>query len=209
MGVSLRRLILQDLIQANSSSRKRDMLFQAHIVESLTTIDQEAIRVVLEDLNRARVHRTSRGSVLLPLINIPSIRIRIHLPSISVGDHNGPIRSAQRAPDNIGTRVWRRGVVDDDRTAFLFPKLQGRVGHHVVDGVVYAVGGGVADGQFVDEDPLLDGRDVRDDGHAGAGEVLVVRNVVDDGAPGLQVGRCLMGEFLAVFGVALVGVVGC
>jgi hypothetical protein len=70
------------------------------------------------------------------------------------------------------------------------------------------VRGGVTDGEFVHQDPFLEGWDVRDDGHAGTGEVLVIRNVVDNGAPGLQVSRCLMCELLAVFGIALVGVVG-
>lgn len=184
------------------------MLLQPHIVESLTTIDQQTIRVVLENLNGARVHRTGRGSVLFPLIDVASIRIRIHLPPIGIRNHNGPVCATQRAPDNIRTCVWRGGVVDDDGAALFFPKLEGRVGHHVVYGVVDAVRGGVADGEFVDQNPLLEGWDVGDDGHARAGEVLVIRNVVDNGAPGLQVGRRLMGELLAVFGVALVGVVG-
>jgi hypothetical protein len=70
------------------------------------------------------------------------------------------------------------------------------------------VGRGVADGEFVDEDPFLDGRDVCYDGHAGAGDVLLVGDVVDDGAPGFQVSGGLVGELLAVLGVALVGVVG-
>jgi hypothetical protein len=71
------------------------------------------------------------------------------------------------------------------------------------------VGGGIADGELVDEDPFFDGRDVGYYRHAGAGDVLVVGYVVDDGAPGFEVAGFLVGELLAVFGVALVRVVGC
>ena len=60
----------------------------------------------------------------------------------------------------------------------------------------------------MDEDPLVERRDVSYDCHARASEVLVVDDVVDDGAPGAEVGAGLVGELLAVEGVALVGVVG-
>ena len=60
----------------------------------------------------------------------------------------------------------------------------------------------------MNEDPLVERRDVRYNCHARAGEVLVVDDVVYDGAPGAQVGAGLVGELLAVEGIALVGVVG-
>ena len=58
------------------------------------------------------------------------------------------------------------------------------------------------------EDPFLHGWDVGDDCHARAGNVFIVGYVVDDRAPVLQILGGLMGEFLAVEWVALVGVVG-
>lgn len=59
----------------------------------------------------------------------------------------------------------------------------------------------------MDENPLFDGWDVVDNGHAGACCVLVVGDVVDGGLPRLQVVADLVRELLAVFRVALVGVV--
>lgn len=58
------------------------------------------------------------------------------------------------------------------------------------------------------ENPFLHGRDVGDDRHARASKVFIVGYVVDDRAPVLQVPGSLVGEFLAVERVALVGVVG-
>jgi hypothetical protein len=146
--------------------------------------------------------------MFLPLIHIAAIPIRIHLRAIRIRHHNRAIRSAKRTPHNIRTGIRCRRVVNDDGAADVFSKVERRVGHDVVDGVVYAVGGRVADGQFVDEDPFVERRDEGDDGHSGPRNVLVVGDVVDDGAPGFEIGGGLVGEFLAVFGVALVGVVG-
>jgi hypothetical protein len=60
----------------------------------------------------------------------------------------------------------------------------------------------------VDEDPFLEGLDVVDYRHSGARFVKVVGHVVDDWTPVDQVAGGLVGEFLAVERVALVGVVG-
>ena len=57
------------------------------------------------------------------------------------------------------------------------------------------------------EDPFFRGADVVYDCHAGALCVEVVGDVVDGCGPGFEVRGCLVGELLAVFGVALVGVV--
>jgi len=48
-----------------------------------------------------------------------------------------------------------------------------------VDGIHLAVGGGVADGGFVHENPFVDGLDVGDVGHSWAGFVGLEGDVVD------------------------------
>jgi hypothetical protein len=179
-----------------------------HIIIRLTTINHELVGVVLEDLDSARVHRARRRSMLFPLVHIAAVAVRVHLRPVGVTNDNGAVRAAERRPHHVGGRVGRGRVVDNDGAANVLAEVKGRVGHDVVDGIVDAVGRRVADGELVHEDPFLHGRDVRDDGHAGARDVLVVGDVVDDGAPSLEVGRGLVGELLAVQAVALVGVVG-
>ena len=58
------------------------------------------------------------------------------------------------------------------------------------------------------EDPFLDRRDVCDDGHTRASDILFVGYIIHDGAPVLEIGRCLVGKLLAVLRVTLIRVVG-
>ena len=144
--------------------------------------------------------------MLLPFVHITTKLIGIHLRPIGVRDNDCTIWTAQWAPHNIWTGIRCRGVLDNDRKTFLFAKLEGRVCENVVDGIVDTVGGGIADGVFVDQNPLLDGRNVFDHRHSGTGNVVVVRDIVDNGTPSLEISRSLMCKLLAVLGIALVRV---
>lgn len=146
--------------------------------------------------------------MLFPLVQRAARGIRIHLASIRITYYNRAIGTTQRGPNHIRTGIWHRAVVYNDGAADRIAEVCGLIGHDVVDGVVLAVGRGVANGEFVHEDPLVERRDVGYDCHAGAREVFVVGDVVYDWPPGFQVGGGLVGELLAVEGVALVGVVG-
>lgn len=133
---------------------------------------------------------------------------------VVITDDNGPIDAARRAPHNIRARSWLHGAVDDDGVSAVVVELEGALREAVVHGVVLVRPpvvaadelGGFGAGELVYEDPLLDGWDEGDDGHAGAIRVGPVGDVVDDGAPGEKVLGDLVGELLAVEGVALVGV---
>jgi len=146
--------------------------------------------------------------MLLPLINRTARGIRVYLASIRITHYDCAIGAAERGPDDVGGGVWHCAVVHDDGSTDGVTEVCGLIGHDVVDGVVLAVGRGVSDGEFVHQDPLVERRDVGYDCHARAREVLVVDDIVYDRPPGAEVGAGLVGELLAVEGIALVGVVG-
>jgi len=60
----------------------------------------------------------------------------------------------------------------------------------------------------VDKDPLFKWWDIGNNSHTGACRILLIGDIVDDGAPGLQVAGRLVSELLAVLGIALVRIVG-
>lgn len=60
----------------------------------------------------------------------------------------------------------------------------------------------------MNKNPLFKWWDVGDHSHTGACRVLVVGDIVDDGAPGLEVAGHLVSELLTVLGIALVRIVG-
>jgi hypothetical protein len=183
------------------------MQSQPHVVKRLAPINHQLVRVLAEDLDRTRIHGARRRPVFLPLVYVAAIPVGIDLRAIGVGYDDCAVGPAERTPHDVRTGVGCGRVVDDNGTADRVAEFEGRVGHYVVDGVVDAVRRRVADGELVHENPFLEGRDEGDDSHAWARNVLVVGDVVDDGAPGLEVGGCLVSELLAVLGVALVGVV--
>jgi hypothetical protein len=59
----------------------------------------------------------------------------------------------------------------------------------------------------MNQDPLLEGLDVVDIGHAGTGLVKVVSDIIDDRSPVDQIARGLVSKLLAVQRIALVRVV--
>jgi len=144
----------------------------------------------------------------LPLIRISTALVRKDLRAVRVRNEDRAVLASERAPSNIRGSVRGGLIVDDERDIRVVAEGERGVGQDVVDGVVDAVRGGVADGGFVDEDPLVDWGDVLDVGHSWAGFVEGQGDVVDDWAPVVEVGGDLVGELLAVGGVALVGVVG-
>jgi hypothetical protein len=178
----------QRIHQTHNRRAERRMQSQSHIIKRLAAINHQFVRILAKDLDGARIHCARRRAMLLPFVHIAAVPVGVYLRSIGVGHDDGAVRAAQRAPDYVRTGVGGGRVVDDNGLADGFAEFKGRVGHHVVDGVVDAVGGRVADGKFVDENPFLDGWDVGYYGHAGAGDVLVVGYIVDYGAPGLEIG---------------------
>ena len=158
-------------------------------------------------MNRATIHRARWRSMLLPLVDIPSKLVRIHLRIIRIRHDNRAVRAPHGTPNHIRTGIRRGLVVQHDRQPLRQTEVQRAVGEAVVHGVVDAVRGGVANGEFVHQDPFLDGGDVCDDGHARARDVQVVGDVVDGGVPVDEVFGDLVRELLPVQGVALVGVV--
>jgi hypothetical protein len=198
----------QRIHQTHHGRAKRRMQPQPQIIIRLTPINHQLIRKLAENLDRTGIHRASGCPMFLPLINSTAIPIGVDLRTIRVGHNNSAVGTAERTPHDVRTGIGCGGVVDDNGAANRVSEFERRVGHYVVHGVVYAVRGGVANGEFVDENPLLKRRNEGDDCHARARNVLVVGDVVDDGTPGFEVRRSLMRELLAVLGVALVGIVG-
>src|SRR4051812_30391773 len=103
----------------------------------------------------------------LPLIDISSGAVRIHHLVIGVGHHDGAVGTADGRPDDVRRGVGCDAVVDYDWQARGEAEVEGGFGEAVVDWVVYlrgrgvrmggggergmrayAVGGGVADGEF-------------------------------------------------------------
>ena len=198
----------QDVVKVHNRNRKRLLHALSRLIVSIPAVDSKVIRPVLENLNRPTVHRSSRSSMQLPLIRISTALVGEHLRAVRVRDEDRAVLASQRAPSNIRGSVRGRLVIDDERDIRVVAEGERGVGQDVVDGVVDAVGGGVADGGFVDEDPFVDWGDVLDVGHSRAGLVEGQGDVVDDGAPIVEVGGDLVGELLAVGRVTLVGVVG-
>lgn len=177
------------------------------VVVRLTSIDHKLVGVLLENLDRARIYCASRCAMFFPLIDIAAETVGIDLRAIGIRHDDGAVWSTQWAPDYVRGGIGRGSVVNDDGATLFVAKLERRVGHYVVNRVVDTVGGGIANGKFVDENPFLHGRDICYDGHARARNIFVVGDVVDDGAPGFEVSGGLMGKLLAMFRVALVRVV--
>lgn len=146
--------------------------------------------------------------MLLPLVHSTAMSVGVYLHSVCVRYHNRTLGPPNRAPDHVWTSIGHSAVVDDDGLADTFAEVQRGVGQDVVYGVIRAIGRGVANWQFVYEDPFLDRWNVLHDGHARAGNVLFVGYIVYDWAPIPEVGRCLVGKLLAVLRVALIRVVG-
>jgi len=92
--------------------------------------------------------------MFFPLILGAPMPIRVDLWTIRIRNNNRAVRAAKRGPHDIGTGVRCGGVINDDGATNGVSEVERRVGHDVVDGVVYTMGGGVADGEFVDENPF-------------------------------------------------------
>ena len=144
----------------------------------------------------------------LSFVHITTVGVGEYLPPGRVRHYNSTVRPANWAPDYVGTSIGHSTIVDDNGSADALAEVQRRVSHDVVYGIVGAVGGGVANWQFVYEDPFLDRWDVCHNRHTRASKVFFVGYIVDNRAPGFQVGRRLVGKLLAVLGVTLIRVVG-
>lgn len=184
------------------------MQTRAHIIKGLSSIDGQMVRVLLRNLDSPRVHRTSRGAVFLPLVYVATKSVCIYLRIIRIRNDDGTVWSAEGTPHYIGARIGCSLFVNDNGTSLFFAEFQRRVGHYVVDGVIDAMGGRVADWELVNQDPLFQGRNIGNDCHSRARNVLIVCNVVDDRAPGFEICRFLVRELLAVLRVSLIRVVG-
>ncbi len=70
-------------------------------------------------------------------------------------------------------------------------------GQAVVDRVLGAVRGLVADGKLVGDDPFVEEGDIRDYSHPWVSKIFGIGHVVDYRAPGEEVGGGLVRELLA------------
>jgi len=145
--------------------------------------------------------------VQLPLVHIATRPIRINHLVIRIRNYNRAVRSADGTPHHIRARVWCGSIVDNNRQTFRETEIQGGFCKSVVNRVIHPVRAGIAHGEFMHQNPLVDRRDVGYHGHPRSRDIQIVGHVVYDGTPGAEIGRHLVGEFLAVFGVALVGIV--
>lgn len=85
------------------------------------------IRVVLQHMDGATIHRARGGVVDLPLINRPTGAIRVDLRVVCVRDDDGAEWTAERGPDDVGAGVGGFAV-DDDGLAFRQAEVERRVG---------------------------------------------------------------------------------
>ena len=195
---------LQQLLQAENTQAQ---LIGTTFIERRSTQHHQLIRILPEDVQSPAVSSILLNSMHLPLVRVTTKAVGVDLAPISVRHHDGTVRPTSRRPDHIRRGIRRQLLVDNNRDPRSLVKLPRVVRDAVVDRVVDAVRARVANGELVHEDPLVDGFDLGHDRHAGASEVFVVADVVDDRAPVAQVLGPLMGELLAVLGVPLVRVV--
>lgn len=183
------------------------MQARPHVVIGLSTVQREMVRKSLGDLDSPGVDCTSRSSMLFPLVDVSPKPVGVYLRPVCIRYNDGPIWPTNRTPYHVWARVGSSGIVDHDRTTLLFAKLQGGVCHNVVNGVIDSMGRRIADGQLMYKNPFVQRWDVRNNGHSRASNVLIVRNVINDRAPMLEICRLLVCKFLAVLGVTLIRVV--
>lgn len=193
--------------------------------------DHKLIRSVLRNKECPAIGIHLGGFPSHPTIRLASVAVGEYVRVVVVADDDGAVDAADGAPDNIRARPGL-AAFDDDGVAAVIVKLERRVGEAVVDGELLVAplvaAGGAEVGRacfasatypaaspgfhfkftriFIYKNPFVHGRDVSDDGHAGPVRIGLVGDVVDDGAPGLEVRRLLVGQLLGVLGIALVRV---
>ena len=121
---------------------------------------------------------------------------------VTAADDDGAEVASNGSPDVVRAAVRDSAVCGDERTTNAGVEICRVGGDAVVDGEICLFGAV----EFVRHDVLAK-RQFGDDGHAGTPVVSAVGDVIDHGAPGVQVRRDLVDHLLAVGGVALVRVV--
>ena len=121
---------------------------------------------------------------------------------VTAADDDGAEVASNGSPDVVGTAVGDSAVGGDERAANAGVEVCRVGGDAVVDGEICLFGAV----EFIGHDVLTE-RKLGDYGHTRTPVVGTVDDVVDDGAPGVEIGRNLVDHLLTVARVALVRVV--
>jgi hypothetical protein len=167
-----------------------------------TAIEEQYHTRVRHDRQRSGIRHALASRHLDPGVGVAVVPVDEDFRVGAVTHDDGAVRPTNRRPDGVRACGRDRPISRLEKVRRRFVELERIVGDTVVDCIRDI--GGVA--QLVREEvfPVSDPSNRR---HAGTQGVVRIGCVVDDGAPVDEVPRRLVGEFLAVERIPLIGVV--
>ena len=188
-------------IRLNVDSRHLHLI--VHATQPTATNDHDIRRIIWHNHQGPCVARIDRNFHYSPRTS-SKVMVEVQLRSGPVRNDNRTQRTARRRP-NIVRRTVRDGPISGNERRI---RLRTKCPRIPRDAIVNREVPFDCSVELKGHDPVTE-RQLADDGHSGTEFVVGVDDVVDDGAPVLEVCGCLVHHLLAegVVGVALVGVV--